>query len=238
MSKTEWTQFEQALLEANLEEFADVPAEDSIDLTLSEEFELEGLELVEKARRGKVPRFGKTLRRALLIAAIIAALATAAMAIPAVREGIIRFFTHDVGTHHVIEFDPEQAATAPKYIEKVFVPTFVPAEFRLKEGSVNFARVIYLWEHNTNPDWYVFYEQQPLPLYPNGGPDSEHTTSRYIIWDNYKVFCVEDDIWRYYGWTDNSYYYELICYADISEDEIYRIFESITEDPEAEIPYQ
>ena len=49
---------------------------------------------------------------------------------------------------------------------------------------------------------------------------------------------MEDDIWRYYGWTDNSYYYKLICYSDISEDEIYRIFESITEDPEAEIPYQ
>ena len=238
MSKTEWTQFEQALLDANLEEFADIPAEDAIDLTLSEEFELEGMALLEKARRGRVPRFGKALRRALLIAAIIAALATAAMAIPSVRETIIDFFAKNVGTHHVIEFDPEQAATAPKYLERVFVPTYIPEEFHLGEGSVNFARVLYLWEHDSNPDRYVFYEQQPLPLYPNGGPDSEHTTSRYIIWDHYRVFCVEDGIWRYYGWTDNAYYYEMICYADISEDEIYRIFASITEDPDAEIPYQ
>lgn len=237
MAKTEWTQFENALLDVNLEEFADIPAEDSIDLALSEDFELRSQDLLEKARRGKVPRLGKALRRALLIAAIIAALATAAMAIPAVQETVIDFFATNVGTHHVIEFDPEQAATAPKYIEKVYMPTYIPEDFHLQEEQVNFARVILMWEHDSEEKWYILYHQQPLPLASNGGPDSEHTTSKYIIWGDYKVFCVEDDIWRYYSWTDNAYFYYIVCNADISVDEIYRVFESIAEDPDAVIDY-
>ena len=80
MAKTEWKPFEQALLDAALEEFADIPAEDEIDLEFSEEFEEAGAALVAQARRGKTPGVGKVLRRVLLVAAIIAMLTTTVMA--------------------------------------------------------------------------------------------------------------------------------------------------------------
>ena len=230
MSKTERTQFEQALLEANLEEFADVPAEDSIDLPLSDEVELEGLELVEKARRGKVPRFGKTLRRALLIAALIAALATAAMAIPAVREGILRFFPQDEGTHHEFHFDPEEFASAPNQIETVYKPAYIPEGYVLASEESNVVSVGYIWEHEERIS-YIDYFQCTLSVGLNVNVNAENNESRWIELNGYRVFCVLRESTTTYCWTDNEYFFFLTCMGDFNEEEVNRIFSSITNDP-------
>jgi hypothetical protein len=240
MSKTEWTQFDSALLDASLEEFADIPAEDAIDLTLSEEFELEGLELVEKARRGKVPRFGKTLRRALLIAAIIVALATTALAIPpvrhAIREGLIRFFTRNAGTHYDVYFDQEQAATAPDYIEKVYRVGYIPEGYTEDVSYVHFGAVSYSWCAEDNLCITFFYA--PIPDdYTGPAVDAEESAVSVLNLNGYQVFsALFSDGSLSYVWTDNEYYYMLIGNPNVSADEMNKIFTSIQIDLEAEIP--
>jgi hypothetical protein len=226
MSKTEWTQFEQALLDANLEEFADIPAEDAIDLTLSEEFELEGMDLLEKARRGRVPRFGKALRRALLIAAIIAALATAAMAIPAVREGIIDFFTDDKETHYEFEFDSEQLAAAPDHIKTVYKPSYIPEGYVLSSDESNPVSVGYIWEHE-DKESYIDYFQCTLSVGLNVNVNAENNESQWIDLNGYRVFCVLRESTTTYCWTDNEYFFFLTCMGDFSEEEVNSIFTSI-----------
>ena len=117
MEKKKLPAFKQALLDATLEEFRDIPSEEEIDLEFSEEFEAWAQELLKgPQKRGSRPR-GKTLRRLIILAAILAALVTAALATPAIREALIEFFTHNRGTHYEFSFDPEQAATAPRTIE-------------------------------------------------------------------------------------------------------------------------
>ena len=126
MDKTKLKPFEQALLDITLEAFADIPSEEEIDLELSDSFLSNSEKLIEKNRRGGFSRASKTIRRIILVAALIAALATTAMAVPAIREALIKFFAQSAETHYEFYFDPEQAATAPDNIEKVYKPTYIP----------------------------------------------------------------------------------------------------------------
>ena len=68
-------------------------------------------------------------RRIILIIAIIAILVVTTMAVPAVREAIIRFFAVDRETHYEFQFDPDQAAVAPENIETVYKPAYIPEGF-------------------------------------------------------------------------------------------------------------
>ena len=87
-------QLKEALVAATLADFQDVPVEEEIDYTFSGSFEAWAEKLLRQMRSGKryVSTAGRVLR-AILIAAIIAALlAGTAMAIPAVRERILKIF--------------------------------------------------------------------------------------------------------------------------------------------------
>lgn len=91
MDKT-LTPFEQALLDATLEEFADIPNnEDDIDVTFSPEFIAKSEKLIQNTQKRTWRYVNTTMKRVALVAIIAALLATTAMAIPAVREEIIRF---------------------------------------------------------------------------------------------------------------------------------------------------
>ena len=121
------TPFERALIDATLEEYSDVPdCEDKIAIQLSDHF----IRKTEKLNRKTVSKGWKyqntVWKRVALIAILAAVLAASAMAIPAVREAIIKFFLHDEGTHYEVSFDPIQAASAPDSIETVYLPTYIP----------------------------------------------------------------------------------------------------------------
>lgn len=101
------TPFERALIDATLEEYSDVPdCEDKIAIQLSDHF----IRKTEKLNRKTVSKGWKyqntVWKRVALIAILAAVLAASAMAIPAVREAIIKFFLHDEGTHYEVSFDP------------------------------------------------------------------------------------------------------------------------------------
>lgn len=236
MPKTELGPFEQALLDAALEEFADIPSEEEISLTFSEEFEEAGAELVEKARRGKVPSVSRTLRRVLLVAAIVAALATTVMATPSFRDAVIRFFSSNAGTHYEFSFDPEQAATAPEYIEKVYKPTYIPEGFSEDFAYVDIGYVCYIWLSESGES--ISFDQMTIPNDSEGpAPDAEQSTVETLNLNGYEVFCVSrEGEGTIYYWTDNAYFYQLYYGVSISREEGNKIFYSIAWDQNAVIP--
>lgn len=237
MPKTELRPFEQALLDAALEEFADIPSEEETGLEFSEEFEEAGAELVEKARRGKLPSVGRTLRRVLLIAAIIAALATTVMATPSFRDAIIQFFTQNAGTHYEFSFDPEQAANAPEYIEKVYKPTYIPEGFREDTVLIDANWVVYVWLSESGD--FISLDQYPIPDGTGGPkPDAEDVVIETLNLNGYEVFCVYSDGNTMYHWTDNEYFYQMVFGPSVPEDECKKVFFSIAWDQEAIIPEQ
>lgn len=234
MSKSKLTPFEQALLDTCLEEFADIPTEEEIALEPSETFTKKSEALIVQARKGRIQTLGKTARRLLLIAAILAMLVTTALAVPAVREGIIRFFTKNAGTHYEFSFDPEQAATAPEYIEKVYKPTYIPEGFFEDTVFIDPSYVCYFWYSESGEA--ITFDQMPIPNDTEGpAPDAEEVTVEILNLDGYQVFVVHAEIVMYH-WTDNEYFYLLTVPTTLSTEDQHSIFYSISLDKDAVIP--
>ena len=53
MNKKPLSPFQQALLDAQMEQWKDIPSEEEIEITLSEEFQEKGKKLISKTKRKK-----------------------------------------------------------------------------------------------------------------------------------------------------------------------------------------
>ena len=236
MSKKTMTPFEQALLDVTLEEFSDIPDnEEEIDVTFSKAFVEKSERLIQNTQRKTWHYTNTAIKRVALIAIIAALLATTAMAIPAIREAIIRFFLHDEGTHYEFSFDPEQAANAPDCIETVYYPTYIPSGYQLVFNTTTVASVSVGWSNSD--DWYICYDQLPMPDDPEnstaGRLNSEGATTSSLVLNGYEVIRIEDENAIYYVWTNQEYMFDLICEKILPEEEIVKIFNSVQADPDA-----
>lgn len=224
--------FKQALLDAALEEFKDIPAEKDIDLEFSEEFEAWGQSMTASPKQAVRP-LRKSLRRLILIAAILAALVTTAMATPAIREALIKFFAHNADTHYEFSFDPEQAATAPRYIEQAYLPTYIPDGYTAETVEIHPGFVTGLWSSESGG--LMIFNQLPIPNDGEGpAPDAEDVAVEILNLNGYEVFCVYAEGYMYY-WTDNEYFYQLYFSPSISKEDSIKVFFSIAPTEETNI---
>ncbi len=238
MRKKKMTTFEQALLDATLEEFADIPdQEEKIDMTLSPVFTAKAEKLIQNTQRKIWYYVNTTMKRIALIAIIAVFLATTAMAFPVVREAIIKFFIHDEGTHYEFSFDPEQAANAPDCIETVYYPTYIPEGYQLSFDTTTVASVAVGWRNSD--DWWICYDQIPMPDDPEkhtiGDINAEGATTSSLVLSGYEVIRSEDAEAIYYIWTNHEYLFSLICDKVLPEEEIVKIFNSVQINPDAVI---
>ena len=236
MIKKTLSTFEKALLDATLLEFAGVPAEDDISYSFSEEFEQKAGELIKKSR-SKVWHHVNTTAKKLLIAAIVTALlVSSAMAIPSVREGLINFFTHNTGINYYFTVDEDAIKNAPKELEIIYSPSFIPAGFELIDETVcsGFASFTYL-----SPDGDLLdFTQEKMPDDPNyavgSSPDAERSKVDYVEIKGYKVIQL---IWDQPGdeavsliWTNEDYFFSIFYTAPVTLDEAKQIFYGIQPD--------
>ena len=200
--------FQSALLNAVLDDYADIPCEEEIELELSPRFQAKANELIHHPRRYS---HSPTVRRFLIIAAIISILVTSALAIPAVREEILDFFLVERSGTYGITFNPEEAETAPDKIVEVYGPTYVPDGYELVIEDVSAAGVAF-WYVNENDQWICF-TQYLLP--PDATDDSwfginaEETSRRSMLLGEYLVEEIRSRSVCFWFWTDNRYLYSL-----------------------------
>lgn len=237
MNKQKMTPFEQALLDATLEEFADIPEdEDKIDVTFSPAFTAKAEKLVRNTQRKSWRYVNTTMKRVALVAIVAAFLATTAMAIPAVRQAIIKFFLHDEGTHYTVTFDPEQAKAAPNEIEVVYMPTYIPKGFIESDKIIIPAAVSASWI-GEDGDW-ISFDQITMPDNPENtswyGINAEGVTTETLYLNGFEIRCI-NDYGRTFVWTDNAYFYNLYCGPTVSDEEMQKIFCSIKIDEDAVI---
>ena len=238
MRKQKMTTFEQALLDATLEEFADIPEKEAeIDVTFSPAFAAKSEKLLQNTQRKSWRHVNATMKRVALVAILAALLLTTAMAIPAVREEVIRFFIREEGTHLAFTFDPEQAAHTPESIETVHMPTYLPDGYREDTRSTSASSVYATWR-----DQYgnaIVYHQLPVSNEPCNselyGISSNGSRMRVLFLNGYKVLSVQDGCTISYMWTDREYFYDLSCSSAVSQKEIIQIFGSIEVDEDAVI---
>ena len=123
--------FENALLDNTLRSFDYVPAAEEIDHEFSPEFERKSEKLIKKSGSNVWHCVNTTAKR-LLIAAIIAALLTGTvLAVPALREGLIRMFVHDNGSMYYFSVDRNMIENAPTEIETAYSLTYISDGYKL-----------------------------------------------------------------------------------------------------------
>ena len=231
MSKKTLNPFKQALLDVQLEKWKDIPSENGLSLTFSEEFEKNGRKLISKTKHENIRKASTTARRIILVAAVLAALAITALAIPSVRQELMQFFASDAGDHYEFRFDPELLDSAPKEIEKVYKPTYAPAGWQ-EDAIITTNWVVYVWRSSSGE--CITFGQYPISnedVRPQ--PNIENIKRQWLSLNGRQVLCMENDSNRMYFWTDNAYFYRLVSSKTVSEEEINKIFSSIQENKNA-----
>lgn len=221
--------FQSALLHAVLEDYADIPEEAEINIALSPQLQSKAKELIHHPGRYS---HRLTIRRVLIIAAILSILATTALAIPSVREAIVDFFLVEHSGSYGITFDPAEAETAPREIVEVYGPTDVPDGYELVIEDVSAAGVAF-WYANEEDQWICF-TQYVLP--PDATDDSwfgvnaEETSRRSMLLGEFLVEEIQSRSAYFWFWTDNSYLYSLEISNEIpveTTEEVYRSLKAL-----------
>lgn len=217
------TVFQQVLTDSIMHEYADIPKEQALPDVFSEDFK-SWVRKYQKPKKSPV----LTVLKGILIAAIIAALlAGAALAIPAVREAMIKFFfveELESGSFY-ITYDPQQAATAPDYIETAYAPNYMTEGFFLIERVVDPSITVLFWSNDA--DEMVSYVQAPIDKENSENSwaiDSETISRHQVAMGGYlvEVFVYEDiDILI---WTNNEYVFTLQVPSSFEDAELQKIF--------------
>lgn len=201
---------QQALLDSVLAEYAHVPEETQIDYTFSQKFEKWARKLIaETDHPAPKHRLSKTVKLIIIVAAIISLLAACAVAIPAIREGLVDFFLAEKVDHYGVTFNPDQAAYAPDEIEKYIVPSYIPEGYSMIADDRSPAGVIQAWTNEQGR--IITYNQCFIPKDATQdnwmGISSEGVSRSSAVTSGYKVEIVKDADMSTMVWTDNQYLY-------------------------------
>lgn len=226
--KIDRAQLGEVLLDISLYEFCNVPPENAIDHTFSRKFQ-EGIRKINKKSESLTWRVWQApLKRAILIAVLVVLmLATIACATPAVREAIIDFFMVNDGESFGITFDPNDAANAPRTIEKYWAPACEPKNYSLALKKGNDAGLTFVWTNGNGE--YISYAQSLIQENATTetwiGIDAEGTNRTSKIINGYWVEIISSEADQQFVavWTDNEYIYTV----DISGTDPEGILESI-----------
>lgn len=226
--------FESALLDAVLEDFADIPEnEDDIDWEFSPQF-LEKMEaLIRKTKRRTWRYVNTTAKRVLLVAIISVLLACSAMAIPGVRNAVIRFFATEKGPKFEFTFDAAQSANVPERIETVYFPAYIPEGYHKLETFwlIDPSLISVAWENGEHAKEYIMYAQRCLPKSPDPigfALNADNAETQTLILGDYEVFYVHHlGAEQTYSWTNDEYFFSMNFPEHMSQEEMQKIFFSI-----------
>jgi len=224
LNKKPLSPFQQALLDAQMEQWKDIPSEKEIEIPLSPEFEKKGSELLRGAKRRK-NRNNTGIRRMAFVAAVLAILLVNTFAIPSIREGLAGLFTVDSGETYPFDFDSNILASAPQRIEKVYKPAYIPEGFR-EDSIINSQWVVYMWQGSGGK--MITFGQYPLSnesVQPQQGEGA--LQEEPFRMNGHKVYSMRSDSSRIYFWTDNTYFYRLVCSNSVPTDESNKMLNNI-----------
>ena len=218
------TPFQQALVNSVLKEY---------DAILTDAPKTEPSPKMQKWMKNEVETSRKRVNahriiRNILIAAIITALlAFSAMAVPVVRDAIIRFFLSEETDHFIVTFDPQQAATAPEEITNYYDIPYIPDNFLLTVEDKSPSSYIIIWF--SDDGGFIQYIQSIIPSDATDdnwiGIDFDDDPQSRVI-EGYDVKIIpgkESNIWV---WTNNEYIFTLELPTTLTEEEITKIITS------------
>lgn len=234
------TPFDPALVETWLEEFRDVPPEEELHHAFSPEFEAKMEALIRHVDSAPRRRSVIVLRRVALIAAIIAALLLTSCAIPAVRQMFKGLFVginvEDHGVEYRFTYDPEELANAPKYLETMYLPSYIPEGYMISLYSCTPGSITVFWHNEAGQ--VIHFDQSTYPEDPTDGRDfgldAEYSEIEWISLGGGEVLRHDHKDYISYYWATDEYRFSLGARKEFSEDELMKIFYSIRANEYAE----
>jgi len=235
--KDSCTPFDRALTQAVLAQFADIPTrEEDISLTFTEAFEKDVQEYLKYVRQRK--RYVNSLTRMLAIAAMVGILmlSTSLISIGSVVEPeqdgsyIFNMASVAYGDYHYYEFyvDQEIVDAAPDKIRDVYYPTYIPEGFIPEHRDTFSDGVSAVWETVTGTRIVyrqcVFFDDTNRAAFPY---DPDNDIAGVFTLGDFEIFRLKTSRGISYLWSDHQYYYELRVDAEVDEDTMQKIFESI-----------
>lgn len=221
--------YEAVLREQAMQGFADVPPENEIEHTFSEEFESAMQKLIKTGKK-PVLRMGSMAKRLLIAAIIVSLLAGCTMAAP----GIIKFFVHNTGERYYFTVNEKARENAPLEIETVYAISKVPEGFEMYDEAIceGFASYAY---RNEKTDKWISFDQEIVTGHPEnhlgGEPDSEFSTMSKVTIDGYEVVqIIHEEGAIQFTWTNEEYFFDLYCDNCFTLDQALDIFHSIQPD--------
>ncbi len=225
--------FQKALTDAALSRYDETLKQDEAPVQFSEQHLSEIEKLTKKTQRKSWKYVNTTAKRVLIAAILLFLLATVCAAVPAIREGLLRFFLHDNGTAFTFEFSQEELDRAPKEIEQYYVPSYIPPEFTFESEDFGPTSV---WQNYRRNDHItslgysqmVLWDTTPEDYEEEGavkqmGISSTNTTVKTEILQGYEVRLIYMKLDNYPDdmvilWTDHEYLYMISSsYLELSE---------------------
>ena len=208
--------FNQVLSE-RVPDLSDIP-----DHVFSERFETRMNKLIR--REAAHPwAVSHTTARNLLVAALIAILLFAlSMSVSGIRNSFFNFFTQHFDTHDDVIFDDTERTK----IEHVYEITDLPEGFSLTNKTMDFERVIWLYE-SKNGNQLSFTQKIPLNE-KERSVDNEKAKMSSIEINNQMLFYVLTDNALSLAWGLDGYEFWLdLKMPDVSLEQAIQIFYSI-----------
>lgn len=218
----------QALIEARLRKVQEILDENPGEVEVPPEHFRKMEQILQYAEHKswlRHPKLGRKRMLALLIAATMMLLG--GIGVYAHKDAIVDFITeifsrHTEASYHSIE----PAADIPKWIEDEYTLSYVPEGYERSKYQSDLNSIWVQW-HNSNGEC-IYFTQSLIDRYYLQY-DNENSAAQQIQVSNYTIYYTQhDSSFDLYLWTDGSYGYELECPADMPQEEVIRMIESLT----------
>lgn len=207
-----------------LRDIAKLPSQEELDATIfpSPEFERKMKRVIRMAERRYVRILGHTFRRAAVVAALIAALLTTAMAVPAVRGPIVRFFVEVFETLSEITLIRDAEPETVGEFEYIYPET--PEGYQLTFEEKMKSSLSLEWESLDGAD-YIMYSQYSTAQI-RAGLDTESAEMSDVTVKEYKGKKYSNKGENNLVWYTDHYYFTLAGTCDF--DVLFSIAEKIS----------
>ncbi len=171
-----------------------------------------------------------TIKRIIIIAAIIAALLFGALCASATLKKYYHCII-DHGSYSTLTYDDDNYwnvyadDTAPSEITVRYAPSYIPEGYSL--SSENSTDLTYSLEYTSTENELnsIRYSQQLLDtIFKVNTENAEVST---LTENGVEYFCVTQDGWTFLSWTDNSYIFTLRTFGDLTKDDALKIAQSL-----------
>ena len=204
-----------------------LPSEEELQkITFSPEFESKIQKLIGRQKKPYFYMINTVAKRvACIIVACLAVLTTLTFSVKAIREPVIKFFVDTYKKFSTIFFEAEYInEDYNQGITTYYEPTYLPKGY-VEENVQRGATVNYIEYCNSANGSITFHQYviNPSSIYI----DTENAKTTFV--NNNTAYSIEKDDTKCIVWNDDNYSYILTTPSNLSDDELFKIANSVGE---------